>query len=153
MTDRAFPAVVVMLPYTSDRLLLQLRDSKPGIVHPGKWGFFSGSIEAGETPAAAAKRELFEEIGFRPQGFRRLPMEHGPVGVDLIFHLFSCPLPVAVETLVLKEGFDLGLFTFDEIRAKKLLSVRAGRDFPVIDDPFIWDVVNRVQDIAGRKRV
>jgi len=45
-----------------DRLLL-LRRSDSTALGPGLWGLPAGKIEPGETPAAAALREMREEIG------------------------------------------------------------------------------------------
>jgi 8-oxo-dGTP diphosphatase len=45
-----------------DRLLLLRRAEDAGL-GPGLWGLPAGKIEPGETPAAAAARELSEEIG------------------------------------------------------------------------------------------
>jgi 8-oxo-dGTP pyrophosphatase MutT (NUDIX family) len=38
----------------------------PGTRSPGSWETVHGRIEAGETPVAAARRELFEETGLEP---------------------------------------------------------------------------------------
>ncbi|MBT8447791.1 MAG: NUDIX domain-containing protein [Gammaproteobacteria bacterium] len=43
--------------------LLLLKRSPDARLGPGLWGFPAGHIEAGETPAACAARELGEEIG------------------------------------------------------------------------------------------
>ncbi|RJS47084.1 NUDIX hydrolase [Nocardioides cavernaquae] len=43
-------------------VLLQERDEHP-VIDPEKWGFPGGHVEPGETPDAAAYRELEEETG------------------------------------------------------------------------------------------
>ena len=47
------------------RLLLQLRDNIPGIVHPGKIALFGGRREPTETPLECIMREVAEEIGYK----------------------------------------------------------------------------------------
>jgi 8-oxo-dGTP pyrophosphatase MutT (NUDIX family) len=44
------------------RYLMQLRDDKPGILLPGHWALFGGSLDPGEDAAAAMRRELVEEL-------------------------------------------------------------------------------------------
>lgn len=51
------PSVAVVARDSDDRLLL-VRDSAEE-----KWGLPAGAIELGETPLAAARRELLEETG------------------------------------------------------------------------------------------
>jgi 8-oxo-dGTP pyrophosphatase MutT (NUDIX family) len=58
---------LVAIPYTliacfnQDRQLLMVKRTKPPFV--GCWNFIGGKIEAGETAAAAAIREIREEAG------------------------------------------------------------------------------------------
>jgi 8-oxo-dGTP diphosphatase len=93
---------------------MQLRDNIPGIIYPGCWAFFGGHIDPGETPEEAVKRELLEEISYTP-----------PLGIRvwLLFRFtsdspcFPRPLTVELNQLVLKEGWDMGLLTPEEIRA------------------------------------
>ena len=63
LRERAASALFVS---ESGRYLLQLRDNRPDISQPGCWAFFGGSIEGDETPQAALRRELWEELRFEP---------------------------------------------------------------------------------------
>jgi 8-oxo-dGTP pyrophosphatase MutT (NUDIX family) len=47
------------------RYLMQLRDDKPGILLPGHWASFGGSLDPGEDAATAMHRELVEELELR----------------------------------------------------------------------------------------
>jgi ADP-ribose pyrophosphatase len=51
----------------------------------------SGGVDQGEDPLAAAKRELFEETGFRARGLEHLVSIHTSTGrTDEVCHLFRC---------------------------------------------------------------
>ncbi len=62
---RERPTVRVLLLDPADRILLMKGrlPSDPGA--PGAWFTIGGGIERGETPEAAARREILEETGFR----------------------------------------------------------------------------------------
>ena len=51
------------------QVLLQQRDDNPSIRYPGHWSLFGGSIEDGESAAAAVAREVEEEIEFAMRNF------------------------------------------------------------------------------------
>lgn len=53
---------VVVIPVTSEKELVYIEEEQPTI--PLMNRFLAGSIEPGETPLEAAKRELLEEIGY-----------------------------------------------------------------------------------------
>ena len=63
------------LSYVNGKALMQLQDMKEGIDFPGYWGFFGGSIDEGEVPEEASKRELLEEIGYNPTVMHELGFE------------------------------------------------------------------------------
>jgi len=58
-------AGVLFLAKDTGRCLLQLREADKRQRHT--WGFFGGTLERGETPYQAIKRELAEEIGMVPE--------------------------------------------------------------------------------------
>jgi 8-oxo-dGTP pyrophosphatase MutT (NUDIX family) len=58
-------AVAVIL-VDGSKYLMQLRDNKPTIFYPGHWGLFGGAVDGNESPEQAVRRELDEELGFRP---------------------------------------------------------------------------------------
>ncbi len=45
------------------QMLMQLREDKPGIRHPGTWNFPGGGMKAGETAIDCIIREVKEETG------------------------------------------------------------------------------------------
>jgi 8-oxo-dGTP pyrophosphatase MutT (NUDIX family) len=52
--------------------LLQLRDEKPGLRHAGKWVPPGGHAEDAEDIEQCAKREFFEETGYKCQTLNKL---------------------------------------------------------------------------------
>ncbi len=122
------PEVAIAILYQGDRYLLQLRDDIPTIAWPGHWAFFGGHLEPGEDPDTAVYRELREEIGYAAphlQLFKRSESD------TVVRHVYHGPLGVPVESLVLTEGLDLGLWTVEDIHRGKRYSARAGEDRPI----------------------
>jgi 8-oxo-dGTP diphosphatase len=110
VSGRSAVAIVTDL---SGGVLLQLRDDIPGIAHPGCWGFPGGSLEDGEDPLAALKRELFEETGMVVDEVRPLfelpdPVETG--GRGRLLSVFHVGHHGSVEDFVLGEGRELRFF-------------------------------------------
>ncbi len=141
--------VVVVLPYTDNKLLLQLRDIKEGIAFPGHWGFFGGSIDKGETPEDASVRELFEEIGYKPGVMYKLGFDTIPDLGNLRTHAFCCPLTIPVEEIKLTEGLDVGLFSLEEIITKEMYSRKMGRSFPVIEVPYFCNTIRKLWEFTN----
>lgn len=128
---RTAVAIAILYQQENDELqfLMQLRDDIPGIVYPGHWGFFGGHLEAGESPEVAMRRELLEEIGYEPPALTQFRQYDD--GVQILRHVYYAPLTVAVETLELNEGWDLGLFTCADVRRGDRYSDQAGRVCPM----------------------
>lgn len=120
--------VAIAILYQHDQFLMQLRDNRPGILYPGYWGFFGGHLEPGESPESAMHRELLEEIGYAPP---TLELFHSYCGDDVVRHVFHAPLTVAIDTLELNEGWDLGLLSLTDIQQGSCYSERAGQVRPL----------------------
>lgn len=86
-------AVAMIAP--GGRVLMQRR--RLGAAHGGLWEFPGGKIEPGETPEAAASRELGEELGIAvdPGALAPLTFASGPAaspeaGPGLVILLYIC---------------------------------------------------------------
>jgi len=143
MSDAIIPQAAVILPCYCGKILMQLRDDKEGIVFPGQWGFFSGAVEPGETPLQSAHRELYEELGCEVDEMYPLGIDTADVPFKIELHSYYCHLSCAMEEVILHEGYDLGLFTLQEVNSQQLYSPKAERNFPVISHPIIFEIARR----------
>ncbi len=128
--SQSLPAVAIAILYQEGKFLMQLRDDLPNIIYPGHWGLFGGHLEPGETPEAALKRELLEEINYAvstPTQFRTYADER------VIRHVFHAPLQVSLDALVLNEGWDLSLVELENVQRGKCYSSKAGEERPLGD--------------------
>lgn len=105
------------------RILLQLRDDRPGVAFGGHWGLFGGAVEKGETLTEAACREIAEELGVSLDPARLVP--HGVILSSSphrarIFFLRSTQ-PVSPGEIRLGEGAGFGFFTDAQVPALRLV--------------------------------
>lgn len=142
--------VVVVLPNVGRRVLMQLRDDIPEIPFPNMWGFFGGTIESGESPYEAGKREIHEEIGLQEDNLLYLGANFVPE-VGHTSHAFFCPLLVPLSNLKLDEGQDMALLSLEEILSGKFKSPGNGREFKVVSVPYISDSVCRMLDVIDQQ--
>ena len=136
--------VVTILPYSNGKVLLQLRDFNPRIVYPGCWGFFGGTVESDETPLQSAKRELSEEIGHVPKEIYALSKDSVSVPDEVMMYSFYAPLEIRPTEIILNEGMDFGLFSFQEILSKQLYSNEIKNKFPLINHPNMIYLVRKL---------
>jgi 8-oxo-dGTP pyrophosphatase MutT (NUDIX family) len=117
---RPSPAAAAILRDGAGRYLLQRRDDLAHIWFPDTWGLFGGAIEPGETPEAALRRELAEEIGVVPRAlvpFTRLDFDFGFAGGGTqARHYSEATLDQPeIAALRLGEGQDMRFFPPEEV--------------------------------------
>src|SRR2546422_8089106 len=95
----AVNAVAAILVLEDGRYVMQLRDALPTIFYPNHWGCFGGAAAEGETPFAALKRELEEELEYVPQicnEFTRFDFDFSRLGQSKIYRIYyEVPVPDA----------------------------------------------------------
>lgn len=104
------------------RYIMQLRDVLPSIFYPDHWGCFGGAVGDGETPLAAMKRELGEELEYIPQRcdeFTRFDFDFSKLGQPKIYRIYyEVHVPAAAfRRFVLHEGA-----AFEAIGGRDLLT-------------------------------
>ncbi|HEX7746591.1 MAG TPA: NUDIX domain-containing protein [Micromonosporaceae bacterium] len=118
-----YEVALVLLVDPSGAVLLQHRDERAP-VSPNKWSLPGGSIEPGETPEEAARRELLEETGLTAGELQHLwsgprPHEEGfPHTVTL--HVFHGATNARQEDVVLGEGRAMVFVPRDEVLDRDL---------------------------------
>src|SRR4051812_10150242 len=111
-------AAAALILVEDDRYLMQLRDQKPGIFYPGHWGLFGGATEPGETPEAAVRRELREELRLTVSDIQHLTDFSFTIGRfgQINRHYFQVRIPSsAIRLLNLHEGAEMRTFLATEI--------------------------------------
>ena len=111
--------VSALLTDEQGKLVIQLRDDKPGLLFPAHWATLGGAIEKGETPDEAMRRELQEEIEPAPPvAFWRYFEHNFYVSGEkrmVANHVYVGQLPCALADVKLYEGQRLGAFAAYEI--------------------------------------
>ena len=101
----------------SGKYVLQLRDDIPSIAAAGQWSLFGGKINPGETPLAAVKRELFEELLIKPdfKFFERADYYYDFVKGIVRTSFFVSNIDSVWDAHQLKEGKAVDVFSFAEL--------------------------------------
>ena len=110
------------------RLVIYLRDNKPGIPFPNHWDFFGGHLEAGETPEDALIREVDEELGLTLrewQLFRTYVCTEGDAYPNVKYIYWSL-IGQATADLTLQEGQMLKSIAAEERTDVKFANILGG---------------------------
>ncbi len=116
--------IATILFYTPERKIL-LQDRKSISKFGEGWGPFGGSVEEGEFPEEAIKREIMEELEFELKDFRLLNRYNLYVNnldgtrMKLFESVYISPFP-GFDKLTLREGDGMELFEIGEVRKLKI---------------------------------
>ena len=98
---------------TEPRYLLALRSRL--VDEPASWGIPGGAIRDGESPEAAARREMVEEIGQVPR-YRVAADQVQDCGGGWRFHIFLADVDEMFDAYSVLETDATGWFTTQEMR-------------------------------------
>lgn len=121
--DESKISVHAILISTHNEFILQERDDKPGIVNPGKWCLFGGTVKPSETNWSGLRRELFEELELTYTGaqveifntYKKTIEKDGQEKTCVIYIIRNIDL----RKLVLHEGKELIIDRLDSILENK----------------------------------
>mgnify|MGYP006280906579 CR=1 FL=1 len=122
--------VALAMIHQEGRWLLQLRADDPRIVAPGCWGLFGGHLDPGETPEAALRRELVEELSWQPDQLSYASEHHLH---QRKVHVYCCELTLPLAALQLRDGQDMVLVRAEEILSGAIRSERLNSTHPLAD--------------------
>ncbi len=115
LASRRGRAAMLLIVTEDRRLLLHLRDDKPGIPHPGCWSGFGGAVEDGESAVDGVRREVFEETGLRIADPVFLTEEVDAEGDGRLVALFYVVGRIAPDDIDLREGAGVGVYGVGEL--------------------------------------
>ena len=138
---------VALLPVHDDGRVALIRQYRYA-VDQELWELPAGRIDAGETPEQAARRELEEETGLRPERLERVSFFYATPGFcDEALHLFRATGLVAGEARPeADERIDLHALTLDQARA--LIERGEVRDAKTLVALLLEDSRRRANDAA-----
>ena len=111
-----------------NKVLLFLRDDKPGLPFPGTWDIPGGHVEESETPDQCIKREMHEEIGLELNDFSLFQVYDF---ADRTEYTFWKKANLDIDPIQLTEGQCLKWFSAEEAEQTAMAygSNRILRDF------------------------
>jgi 8-oxo-dGTP diphosphatase len=111
-------ATVAAILRVNDGYALQLRDDVSSIPYPGHWGLFGGEVDPGETPIAAIRREVIEELQLDVAEWDALWEVPYRGFFDLksaVVAIFTADVTDRWNRHVLREGRAAGVFPIDAL--------------------------------------
>jgi 8-oxo-dGTP pyrophosphatase MutT (NUDIX family) len=104
-----------------NRIAWQLRDDKPDIDDPNRWGLFGGWIESGEYPREAILREMKGELSITLELSKLEYLGNYRIYPEVIAHVFVYFVTDGFHNAILNEGQRWQFMTIDETRSKNVI--------------------------------
>ena len=133
--------VVTLIILSNSSVILQLRDDKSHISYPGKWGYFSGSLNKGENCHYAAARECREELGINSIKKIKFQFTYFQSNTKTLFYVFT--IVPNLKKIVLKEGLDYDFFYNDFVKGFKF-SKKRKKIFKIAEDEVMMRFYNKL---------
>lgn len=110
----------ISLALFHDKESIIMQDRKSRSKYGERYGFWGGSTEEGETPIEAIKRELIEELNYKPSKLTYWQDYSFNVSDDNItLHLFLSPITPELLKSQVTEGDGMVRFSFGEVLASE----------------------------------
>lgn len=119
----------IILLNNEHKVLLHLRDDKPEIPYPNRWGLPGGHIDESETPEECILREMQEELGLTLQNVRLFAAVERTYGME---HTYWVRANFQPDDILLSEGQGVQWFSYPEIQKMPLIY----EDNRILDDFF-----------------
>lgn len=115
--NEIIPGASAILVNSEGKVLMQLRDDKPGLQFANTWSLPGGHSEPGEDPAETLRRELLEEMEIDPpvRFWRRYQAQREGYIIDLSVFVGEFDRPAA--EIPLHEGQALRYFGPGELES------------------------------------
>ncbi|WP_052709008.1 NUDIX domain-containing protein [Streptomyces sp. NRRL S-495] len=110
-----FEGVLVFVTDSAGRLLMHLREDRPGMPWPGYWTPIGGWREGDESARESAVREVREEAGIEITGLRPLPDPHHDLGLPLTRVLHAVRTGPETDLRLGDEGLAVRMVPLDEV--------------------------------------
>ncbi|HLO84512.1 MAG TPA: NUDIX domain-containing protein [Nostocaceae cyanobacterium] len=113
------PGSDIIIINSQQQVLLVLRDNKSSIPFPNTWALLGGGIEENESPEAAIRRELIEEIEL---DLEEVNFFKSYFWEECDEHIFWTRLDLDISQIKLHEGQRLAYFNRKELKELEFAS-------------------------------
>jgi 8-oxo-dGTP diphosphatase len=113
------PGADIIILNSQQQVLLVLRDNKSSIPFPNTWALLGGYLEENESPEAAIRRELVEEMELE---LGEIKFFKSYFWQECDEHIFWTWLDLDVSQITLHEGQKLAYFSREEINRLEFAS-------------------------------